>query len=226
VHAKWLNTHHRLVALLAGKDNLQLLPRHPPRIHFTYLDPTHRAAGGRRHDSTTVGDTMTPAYQPTVIVISENKDTALHFPAVRGGISVEGEGFGASAIASITWIRACPQLFYWGDLDAAGFAILDGFREAGLAVESLLMSREDYEAYERFGTPIDARGNTIPPGRRRTLPHLIEDEARLYGCLTDPAWQRHRRIEQEKIPLGVARDVLLERLNRSTRRPSDPGGTR
>jgi hypothetical protein len=214
LHAKWLNTHQRLVAVLSGRADLQLLPPHAPRIHFTYLDPTHRAAGGRRHDSVTVGDLMTPAYKPEVIVISENKDTALHFPEVPGGISVEGEGFGAAAIAAIDWIGACPRLFYWGDIDAAGFAILDGFREAGLAVETLLMGREDYEAYERFGTPIDARGNIIPPGRRRPLPHLTEDEAALYGCLTDPAWDRHRRIEQEKIPLESARDVLLERMQR------------
>jgi hypothetical protein len=212
LHAKWLNTRQRLVALLAGKTDLQLLAPHPPRIHFTYLDPTHRAAGGRRHDCTTVGDAMTPAYQPAVIVISENKDTALHFVEVPGGISVEGEGFGATAIASIAWVRACPRLFYWGDIDAAGFAILDGFRDAGLAVESLLMGREDYEAYERFGTPIDARGNTIPAGQRRHLPHLTDDEAALYRCLTDPAWDRYRRIEQEKIPLEVARHVLLERM--------------
>ena len=42
LHAKWLTNRHRIVACLAGIPDLQLLPPHPPRIHFTYLDPDHR----------------------------------------------------------------------------------------------------------------------------------------------------------------------------------------
>ena len=80
VHAKWLQAHRPAVLALTGLDDLGLLANHPARIHFTYLDPDHRAAGRRLHDSATVGDTFTPAYQPEVVVISENKDTAIHFP--------------------------------------------------------------------------------------------------------------------------------------------------
>jgi hypothetical protein len=47
LQAKWLNSRHGLIAALTGADDLGLLPPHPPRIHFTYLDPGHRAAGGR-----------------------------------------------------------------------------------------------------------------------------------------------------------------------------------
>jgi len=94
-HAKWLNTHQGAVAALAGIPTLGLLPPHPARIHFTYLDPDYIASGHRRHDSATVGDAMTPAYPPAVVVISENKDTALHFLPVRQGVSVEGMGSAA-----------------------------------------------------------------------------------------------------------------------------------
>ena len=94
LHAKWLNTRHELVRRLSRRDDLGLLPPHPPRVHFTYLDPAHRAAGRRRYDSVTIGDAASPAYQPRVVVISENKDTAIHFPALAGGISVEGVGRG------------------------------------------------------------------------------------------------------------------------------------
>ena len=130
LHAKWLNTRHGLIAALAGLDQLDLLPRHPPRIHFTYLDPHHRAGGGRWHDSATVGDFMTPAYHPAVIVISENKDTAIHFPPLAGGIAIEGAGFGGGTAAAVDWVRTCTTLLYWGDLDAAGLEILNGYREA------------------------------------------------------------------------------------------------
>ena len=207
-HAKWLNTRQGAVATLAGIPTLGLLPPHPARIHFTYLDPDYIASGHRRHDSATVGDAMTPAYLPVVVVISENKDTALHFLPVRYGVSVEGMGSGGGTPASIPWLRDCPNLFYWGDIDAAGFEILNGFREAGLAVKSMLMDTATYEEYERFGTTTDVRGNEIQAGKRRDLPYLTAAERRLYQVVTDPEWTRFRRIEQERIPLATAARVI------------------
>ena len=210
LHAKWLNTHQSSVATLAGIPGLGLLPRHPARLHFTYLDPDYRACGGRRHDSATVGDAMTPAYAPDVIVISENKDTALYFPALSGAVSVEGMGHGGETAAAFSWVRDCPNLFYWGDMDAAGFEILNGFREAGLAVASVLMDMAAYERYEQFGTRTDARGNALIALARRSLPYLTEPERQLYESLTDPSWTRFRRVEQEKIPLDIAARAVEE----------------
>ena len=212
LHAKWLNARHSIVASLAGLSNLDLLPRHPARLHFTYLDPHHRAAGGRWQDSATIGDTVAIAYAPSVVVISENKDTAIHFPVLAGGISVEGAGHGGTTAASFSWIRECPNLFYWGDLDAPGFEILDGFRRAGLAVTSILMDMATYERYEEFGTATDARGNTLISTARRALLCLTDAERHVYECLTHPAWSRYRRIEQERIPLGVAATAVRAHL--------------
>lgn len=212
LHAKWLNTHRRTVAVLAGVPSLQLLPPHPARLHFTYLDPDHRLSGGRWHDSATVGDAMVPAYTPEVIVISENKDTALHFPELAAGVSVEGMGYGGSTSAAFDWLRTCPKLFYWGDMDAAGFEILNGFRESGLAVTSVLMDLAAFERYEQFGTETDARGNPVVAGKRRPLQYLTDAERDLYDCLTDQAWTRYRRVEQEKIPLNVAAQVVSSHI--------------
>jgi hypothetical protein len=113
-------------------------------------------------------------------------------------------GHGGGTAAATGWLRECPNLFYWGDIDAAGFEILNGFREAGLAVTSILMDSATYEEFERFGTSNDAGGNVIPAGRRRALPYLTEAEKAIYDNLTDPAWKRFRRIEQERIPLNRA----------------------
>lgn len=205
LHAKWLNTHRQLVLALCGLQTLGLLPRHPPRIHFTYLDQEHLAQGGRRHDSATVGDRVSPAYAPEIIIISENKDTAIHFPALRGGISVEGGGFaGARAVSSFTWIMDAPHIIYWGDMDAAGFEILDQFRLHGVPVKSILMELPAFESYERFGTSTDARGQPLPPPVNKNLPHLAHHEQELYELLTSPKWVRVRRVEQERIPLAAA----------------------
>jgi hypothetical protein len=208
MHAKWLNTRQNLVAVLAGLDGLPLAPAHPSRVQLTYLDPEHRAAGGRRHDCISLGDHVLLPYPPKVVIISENKDTAVAFPAVNEGVCVEGGGFGGATPAAMPWLAKAPLLLYWGDIDAAGFEILDGFRAAGVPARSMLMDLATFERYERFGTSLDRRGNPLGPGTRRDLPHLDGAERTMYHALTDPAWKRYRRVEQERIPLADALAAL------------------
>ena len=204
LHAKWLNTRHALIRELAGVEDLRLLPPHPPRIHFTYLDPTHRAAGGRLHDSATVGDRIALPYRPQVVIISENKDTAIHCPPLPGGVSVEGVGRGGATVAAFDWITAAARVVYWGDMDADGLEILDGFRAAGVPAVSILMDPDAYGAWERFGTNVDQYGKPLGPRPAWPVPHLTDPERTLYGQLIAPDWRRHRRVKQERIPLDVA----------------------
>ena len=207
VHAKWLDSHQGLVRTVTGLDDLGLLPPHPARFHFTYLDPDHLADGGRRHDSCSVGDTAMPSYQPRVVLISENKDTAIGFPAVPGGIAIEGEGRGAAAIASAPWVRAAPLVVYWGDLDQDGLEILNEFRAAGLTVRSMLMDVETYERYQRYGTHLDKNGNPVKVHTAREVPHLQANEAALYELLSSET-APVPRVEQERIPLNVPAKLL------------------
>lgn len=211
LHAKWLDQHMRDLLTLTGRNTLDLLPRHPARIHFTYLDPYHRAAGGRLHDSATVGDTFSPAYQPRIVVISENKDTAIHFPALRGAIAVEGDGFGGKTAAAFGWLTGSERLYYWGDIDIHGYEILNGWRADGVAVTSILMDLVTYDEYEPFGTNTDKRGNPLTAGDRKDLPRLTPSERAVYERLTDTGWAKHRRIEQERIPLARAYALVSDR---------------
>ncbi|MBD8870614.1 Wadjet anti-phage system protein JetD domain-containing protein [Nocardioides donggukensis] len=204
LHAKWLNSHGRELLALTCRDNLGLLPRHPARIHFTYLDPAHRAAGGRVHDSATVDDPFTPAYQPQVVVISENKDTAIHFPPIPGGIAVEGDGFGGKTVAKFPWLISAPRLYYWGDIDAHGYEILNGWRADGVPVKSILMDPATYDTYEPFGTNTDKNNKPLGPGTPKPLPFLTDDERTVYELVLAYDHQGHRRVEQERIPLRVA----------------------
>lgn len=208
VHAKWLNTHQPDILALTGRDTLGLLPRHPARIHFTYLDPDYRATGARHHDSATVGDPFTPPYPPQVVVISENKDTAIHFPALPGGIAVEGAGYGGGTAAAFGWITAAPRLYYWGDIDAHGYEILNGFRDAGVPVVSILMDLPTYDEFEPYGTNIDASSRPLTVSTPKSLPRLTGEERAVYERLTAPEWHKHRRIEQERIPLDRAHALI------------------
>lgn len=217
-HGKWLNRNQPLIRALSGREDLGLSSR-PTRVHFTYLDPSHRANGGRRHESITIGDRAEPAYEPEAVIIFENKDTAVYFPAVRGGIAVEGEGAKApGTLLLIPWIRQCRDIIYWGDIDARGLSIVNDLRAARVNVETMLMDYATYEAYEQFGAWTDEKGKPIPCSRRRKLPALTLAEQDMYQMLTDPSSTRVRRVEQERIPLEVAAEHLdaLLRKRRDT----------
>ncbi len=205
VHAKWLQAHRPAVLALTGLEDLGLLPAHPARIHFTYLDPVHRVSGQRVHDSATVGDAFSPAYRPEVVVISENKDTAIHFPELAGGISVEGVGRGGRTVAAFEWIRHAPTVVYWGDMDRDGYEILNGYRmDFERDLDSILMDSVTYEEFELFGTNHDQNGRDLVVGAPRVVDRLRADELAVYQRLLDPKHTGHRRIEQERIPLATA----------------------
>ncbi|WIX83479.1 DUF2220 family protein [Amycolatopsis carbonis] len=208
LHAKWLNTRHALVRSLSGVDDLGLLPPHPPRLHFTYLDPAHLAAGGRRHDCATVGDRIQLPYAPRLVVISENKDTAIHFPPLSYGVAVEGSGRGGSTAATFEWITGADAVIYWGDMDADGFEILDEFRAVGVPARSLFMDHAAYDRWEPYGTDVDRHGKPLQPRAPRPAPYLTSAERTLYEDLCSPSWRHHRRIEQERIPLDLARAAV------------------
>jgi hypothetical protein len=223
LHAKWLNTRHALVRELAALDDLRLLPPHPARVHFTYLDPDYRAAGGRLHDSATVGDRVTLPYRPTVVVISENKDTAIGFPELPGAVSVEGVGRGGGTAAAFAWIRDASTVFYWGDMDADGLEILNEFRAAGIPATSILMDLDAYAGWERYGVNHDPKGRPLEPRKPRPTPHLTDSEAALYERLIAADWDRPRRIEQERIPLHVAAAMVERHLRMAVGTPVDEG---
>lgn len=209
-HTKWLETRTQTVARLAGLSDLGLLPRHPSRIHFTYVDPVHLTAGGRRHDSATVGDQFTPAYAPDLVIICENKDTAIHFPQVPGAITVEGAGSGATSFATFDWLRDAPLVIYWGDMDTDGLRILDQFRTAGIRARSLFMDVPAFERWQEYGTNDDKRGNPISADGRPAPTSLESHEHALYELLNAPVAPRYRRVEQERIPLHTARTVVMQ----------------
>jgi len=212
-HGKWLNKNHSLIQALSGRKDLGLSSR-PTRVHFTYLDPRHHT-NGRKYESITIGDRAEPAYEPEAVIILENKDTAVYFPPVPGGIAIEGEGTKAPGILPlIPWIRQCRDVIYWGDIDAAGLSIVNDLRVAGVNVETMLMDCATYEAYEQFGAWTDEKGKPVPCSRRRKLPALTPAENDMYQMLTDPSYARVRRVEQERIPLEVAAECLSTLLRK------------
>lgn len=73
------------------------------------------------------------------------------------------------------------------------------------------MDPATYDAWERFGTNLDKNGKPLGPRPPRPAPHLTDAERTLYCQLISPDWTRHRRVEQERIPLSVALAQVLPR---------------
>lgn len=216
LHAKWLDRNTRLVAGLSGRTNLGLVTR-PSRIHFSYLDPEWLRQGHRRRDSAALDEPhQQPGYGPRMILVTENKDTALFFPEVQHGIVIEGHGKAVTRLAQIPWIRSCPKIIYWGDLDAHGLTILDLLRSTGIPAEAILMDEETLRRYAPYASPTYPDGSPLPQTPQAPTPFLSPDERRLLDKITDPTWNGPRRIEQERIPLRVAHELVMSDKYSST----------
>lgn len=224
LHAKWLDRNTRLVCGLAGRAGLGLVQR-PSRVRFSYLDPDWLAAGGRRRDSISLDEPdMAPAYRPDVVVICENKDTALFFPPVAGGIVIEGEGDAAGRLPRIRFIRNCGRVLYWGDIDPDGFQILNDLRQRGIPAESILMDEATLTAFADYAAPTYANGTPLSTGTPPPTPWLTVEERLLLEQITNPAWSGARRIEQERIPFEVPARAVAAALASAPTSKQGPSG--
>ena len=93
-------------------------------------------------------------------------------------------------------------------MDAEGFEILAGYRRDGLAVTSILMDVPTYRAYSRWGTDRRPNGELIRPRVPKNLPELDPHEDAAYRLVCQPPPGSPLRIEQERIPLGIAAAML------------------
>jgi hypothetical protein len=64
----------------------------------------------------------------------------LAFPHLAGSMVVFGAGYGFEVLAGAHWLQE-RSVYYWGDIDTHGFAILDQLRAQLPQVQSLLMDR-------------------------------------------------------------------------------------
>ena len=198
----------------------------PERIRFRVLDPARALLPGGHiqdvmHDARTsvagIGgdgtgggciqdvtlDARTFAALDTGVsrvFITENEINFLAFPRMKDAMAIFGAGYGFDSLGQAHWLARC-RLFYWGDIDTHGFAILDELRGHFDQVESFLMDRDTFLAFESlWGTessPID-----------RDLPRLTAGERALYDDLRDNRIGPHLRLEQERIGFGWLRNEL------------------
>jgi len=109
-------------------------------------------------------------------------------------LAVFGSGYGLESLGKIDWLKK-RNVWYWGDLDTHGFAILNELRTRLPNVKSLLMDRETLMAHEALW------GSELSQANRR-LEHLSDEEAALHQDLIDNRYGDRIRLEQEQIDYG------------------------
>jgi hypothetical protein len=124
-------------------------------------------------------------------VVVENEATFLSVPVPYEGVVLWGKGFEVDRAGALPWLRDA-EVWYWGDIDSHGFAILDQLRARLPQTRSFLMDRQTLGAHRdrwvRDPSPTSAR-----------LSRLDRDEAGLYADLVTDNLGEAVRLEQERV---------------------------
>jgi hypothetical protein len=188
----------RASGLAAFENRFGFLSR-PARIRFRYLDPNLSIMG--------LSDLEIPAHdfarlpvQPDTIFIVENDITALSFPPFPNALVIFGRGYSLSVLYQARWM-ADKFLWYWGDLDTHGFAMIDMIRHYFPRIRSFLMDEDTLLSHQPLW------GTELSPVNR-DLPLLTPDEARVYDALRYHTHAPNLRLEQERISFTIVRRTV------------------
>jgi len=130
------------------------------------------------------------------VYITENKINGLSFPDMPNSIVIFGLGYGVDSLKDIEWLKT-KEIYYWGDIDTHGFAILSQIRGYFPQVESILMDREVIDRYRYLAV--------VEPKSKRflgELDNLTVEEERVFEQLKIYKNMNCLRIEQERVPIS------------------------
>lgn len=137
------------------------------------------------------------------IIVVENIMNFLTLPCLPLTISIwSGGGFNVSYLKEIDWIKN-KQFYYWGDIDAQGFQILNQFRTYFQNAIAVMM---DKETLSRF------KGSAGKPAANQLLQNLSQSEKDLYDYLRT----NNIRLEQEKITQTFAEDRIQKHFQNNS----------
>jgi len=174
----------------------------PLRIRCRVLDPAHALLSDALAEDITLDAASFARLEPNVarVFITENEINFLAFPQVKDSLVIFGAGYGFEMLRKAEWLSRC-RIYYWGDIDTHGFAILDQLRNQFDHVESFLMDRTTLLAFATLWGKEEKQ--TL-----RDLPRLTPEEQTLYDDLRDNRIREKLRLEQEKIGFGWVESAL------------------
>ena len=174
----------------------------PLRIRFRILDPEFSFLPPHMDQDISVNQEAFNRLDLKVnrVFITENEINFLAFPGMPASIVVFGAGYGFDMLARAEWLHRCA-IYYWGDIDTHGFAILDQLRGYFPHTGSLLMDRKTLLAHE-------SQWVSEPQPLRRDLARLDMEESALFDDLRYDKIRPAIRLEQERIGFGWIKTAL------------------
>ena len=174
----------------------------PLRIRFRLLDARQGLLPGSVEQDIGLTQAAFAQLNPPAsrVFITENEVNFLAFPPLLDSLVIFGAGYGFDVMKSAHWLQQ-RRVYYWGDIDTHGFAILDQLRARLPHARSLLMDAATLMAHESHW------GDERQP-ESRDLPRLNAAELGVYNTLRDNRLRPHLRLEQERIGFGWVRAAL------------------
>jgi hypothetical protein len=164
-------------------------------IRMRFLDKTLSPLDNATDISLTVSEFNDFHSRCDYIFVTENLINFLTLPHLPKTIAIwSGGGFNVSYLKDIAWLKS-KQFYYWGDIDAHGFQILNQFRTYFPNTIAVMM---DEETLSNF-TSVSGQTAT-----NQNLQQLSESELKLYNHLR----QNNLRLEQEKITHTFAEERI------------------
>jgi hypothetical protein len=129
---------------------------------------------------------------PNGLFIIENRTSFDALPEIPGILALWGEGNAVQALKK-AGLPINLSVFYWGDIDREGLAILSRLRRILPKTQSVAMNIQTLEIHHDSAVIEDSHVGTMPEG-------LNGDEAALYRCLgSELLGNQAIRLEQERI---------------------------
>ena len=132
------------------------------------------------------------------VFIAENKINGLAFPDYSQAIVIFGLGYAVNLLADAVCLKN-STIYYWGDIDTHGFAILSRLRHYYPRAKSLLMEQKTLEQFMLLSVH-----ETLEKSEQKALSHLTDVENKLYQQLQNSLV----RLEQERISFSCLQQVL------------------
>ena len=175
-----------------------------PQIRFRLLDTQlYYEFGGLRDITLPISHFAQLSLMVDRVFITENLVNGLAFPNVKNALVIFGKGYSIQLLKQIQWLNNC-RLYYWGDIDTDGFAMLSQIRGYFSNTQSLLMDETTLLATKPFWGEEELNKRQTPA----SLPNLLPAEAELYIKLKTEHWQPRLRLEQERIPFALLTEQL------------------
>lgn len=166
------------------------LPEQAPLIECAWNDPTLVAQYGGFNRLAFPADQLgqIPLAASRILLV-ENRNSmlqVLHHPFADGMV-IFGGGYGVSLLKDCQWLQQ-KVLYYWGDLDTHGLAILSRFRYLFPNTQALMMDEATFDAYRHAWVAGKPYHGAVPE-------NLSNEERQLFERLNS----KLLRLEQERV---------------------------